>query len=109
MADRGVAHDEEYYVQDEGDNTLTSSLCFLQQVSPTNKLDYVFTRCHDFPVFEQYLRAIGAFHGPRRASHGNAGAASGEEDSANSSLLMHCEDASELTHPVDDDGQVTVK
>jgi len=92
----GVALEEEYSLVEES-NLLT--LQSLQQLPLSNKLHL---RLHndDVHTFEEVIEAL---HDPRYAR------AAGEEEAANAPLVVHRENASEMTHHVDADGQVTVK
>lgn len=92
----GVCHDEEYSILQQPTVTTLHSL---GQMDCSNKLNL---RLHndDVHTFDEVIEAL---HNPE-ANRGNSG-----EDSANPSLVVRREDASEMTHHVDADGQVTVK
>jgi hypothetical protein len=70
-----------------------------RNIRPANILHL---QLHDDDVIE-------ALHDPRHAPRGNATSSCEEQDPANSLLATHREDACEMTHHVDADGQVTVK
>ena len=89
----GVVHDEEYSLLDE---STFVGLQELQELNASNKLQL---RLHndDVHTFEEVIEAL---HEPRRGH---------PEEGAALPLVVHRDDASEMTHHVDADGQVTVK
>ena len=90
-----VVHDEEYSLLDE---STFVGLAKLQELNASNKLQL---RLHndDVHTFEEVIEAL---HEPsRRGPHA--------QDGTTLPLVVHREDASEMTHHVDADGQVTVK
>ena len=84
----GAPHDEDYYFKE---NSL--HLQQLEELSNSNKLHL---RLHndDVHTFEEVIEAL---HEPRRS------------DGSIAPLVLHREDATEMTHHVDADGQVTVR
>jgi hypothetical protein len=89
----GVCHDEEYYFKEP---TVTLHTLAAIQMDASNKLNL---RLHNDDV-HTYDEVIEALHDPLHVRHG---------DEATSSLVVRRDDASEMTHHVDADGQVTVK
>lgn len=89
----GVCHDEEYYLKEP---TVTLHTLAATQMDASNKLNL---RLHndDVHTFEEVIEAL---HETRNIRHG---------DEASSPLVVRRDDASEMTHHVDADGQVTVK
>ena len=92
----GVVHDEEYNLLDE------STFCVLQELQELNASNKLQLRLHndDVHTFEEVIEAL---QEPRRGQQAEEGTMT------NLPLVVHREDASEMTHHVDADGQVTVK
>lgn len=89
----GVCHDEEYYFKEP---IVTMHTLASTQMDNSNKLNL---RLHndDVHTFEEVIDAL---HEPQHGRHG---------DEALPPLVARRDDATEMTHHVDADGQVTVK